>query len=140
MIRFFAETPFKIDDKQKLKQWIKLVVSNENKKIGDINFIFCDDEYLLAINQQYLKHDYYTDVISFDNSFNNTISGEIYISINTVKDNAQNRSIDFTAELRRVIIHGVLHFLGYKDKAKSESKQMRAKEDYYLSLFRKEKY
>ena len=134
MIRFFTETKFNLLNKRVLKGWIKSTIQNENKKAGEINFIFCDDDYLLKINQEYLKHDYYTDVISFDNSIEDVISGEIFISIDMVKDNAKKLSIPFDEELKRVIIHGVLHFIGYKDKTTSNKLEMKRKEDYYLSL------
>ncbi len=135
MIRFFTETSFKKFKRRDLNRWIKNTILNENKKIGEVNVIFCDDEYLLSINRQYLNHNYFTDVISFDNSTANIITGDIYISIDTVKKNAADCSVDFSQELRRVVIHGVLHFIGYNDKKDEQVVQMRLKEDYYLSLY-----
>jgi len=100
-----------------------------------VSFIFCDDEYLLDINKRFLNHDYYTDIISFDNTMGTEINGDIFISIERVKDNASEFSVTFVEELHRVIIHGVLHFCGYKDKSDSEEKEMRAKENEKLRLF-----
>lgn len=138
MIRFFTETPFKLKEKRKLRLWLNEIISNENKKTGEINFIFCDDHYLLEINNKYLNHNYHTDVISFDNSFDKILSGEIYISIDMIKYNAIKNKVDFSNELKRIMIHGVLHFIGYNDKTESEKTEMTAKEDYYLSLLDKQ--
>jgi probable rRNA maturation factor len=137
MIRYFTETTFNLKGKRKLSNWIKSILLGEEKKLSEINFIFCNDEYLLEINKKHLNHDYYTDVISFDNSSNNIISGEIYISIDRIKQNATSNNVDFSNELHRIMIHGVLHFIGYKDKTQSEKIKMTAKEDYCLSLLDK---
>jgi len=134
MIKFHAITDFEIADKGVLKKWIKKVVKKEGSAIAELNFIFCDDEYLLEKNKTFLKHDTLTDIITFDYSQKNMLTGDVYISIERVKENAQNYEVLFKNELHRVIIHGVLHMLGYKDKDEKHQKEMREKEDFYLSL------
>ena len=114
---------------------IEKLVVNENRILGDVNYILCSDAYLLDINRQYLNHDYYTDVISFDYCEDNVISGDIFISVDTVADNAKEYGVTFEKELARVMIHGVLHFVGYNDKSDEEVPVMRAKENQYLPLF-----
>lgn len=133
MISFFYETDFKINKTRSWKNWLKESIQNEGYKIGDINYIFCDDEYLLQINKEYLQHDYYTDVIGFQYSEGNILSGDIYISVERIEDNAEQNKIEFKNELARVIIHGVLHFMKYKDKSKEEAKKMREMESHYIS-------
>lgn len=136
-ITFFnEEIVFILKNKQVLKDWISQVISAEKRKKGEISFIFCNDEYLSKINIQYLNHDTLTDIITFDNTedYQGKISGDIFISIERVKENAEKLNISFVNELNRVMIHGVLHLLGYKDKTKAEKAQMRQKEDYCLSL------
>jgi len=119
-----------------LKRFLEEIVSDEKKELHQLNYIFCSDEYLLKINQDFLKHDVYTDIITFDLGNGTQINGEIYISVDRVKENAAfYKSSSFKKELFRVIIHGVLHLVGYGDKKKSESKVMRTKEDYYLLSF-----
>ena len=136
MINFFFEETDEFDvSGLNVEQNIEAVLSNENRTLGEINYIFCSDEYLLNINKQYLKHDYYTDVISFDYSEDDIISGDIFISVDTVKDNAKEYDVEFEKELARVMVHGVLHFIGYKDKTDEDAKQMRQKENQYLPLF-----
>ena len=133
MIHFFYEnTEEKIQEN--LKFWIEKIIISEEKKIGEINYIFCDDEYLLKINQDFLDHDYYTDIITFDQVRGKTISGEIFASLQRIKDNASLISKNYEEEKKRVIAHGVLHLCGYKDKTEEQQKIMRAKEDFYLSL------
>ncbi len=134
MIKFHAITDFEIADKSILKKWIKKVVKQEGSAIAELNFIFCDDEYLLEKNKTFLKHDTLTDIITFDYSEKNTLTGDVYISIERVKENSQNYGVPYENELHRVIIHGVLHLLGYKDKNEKQQKEMREKEDFYLSL------
>lgn len=134
MIRFHAITDFDIADKSKLKKWIKEVVGKEGSTIAELNFIFCDDDYLLEKNKTFLKHDTLTDIITFDYSEKNTVTGDVYISIERVKENSQNYGVSYENELHRVIIHGVLHLLGYNDKNEKQQKEMREKEDFYLSL------
>ena len=135
---------YSIKNPVRIKSWIKQVIKSENKKTGNINFILCSDEFLLGLNQQFLKHDYYTDVISFDQSNDKqTISGDIYISIDRVKENAINTKQQKTntrkvveKELHRVMIHGILHLLGYDDKTIPKKKHMRAKEDNCLKMMK----
>jgi len=117
-----------------VKLWITKVILNEKFKKGAINYIFCDDAYLLEKNIKYLKHNTLTDIISFDYSLGKIISGDIFISVDRVKENATLFKTHFTDELHRVMVHGVLHYCGYKDKTPAEKKLMRSKEDYYLSL------
>lgn len=133
MISFFYETDFKINKPRTWKNWIKESAADEGFKIGDINYIFCDDEYLLQINKDYLQHDYYTDVIGFQYSEGKILSGDIYISITRIEDNAENNQIDFKNELARVVIHGILHFMNYKDKSDEEAKKMRDLESHYIT-------
>ena len=118
----------------KITSWISDTIVNEAFKEGDINFIFCGDDYLLDINVKYLKHNALTDIISFDYSLGKKLSGDIFISVDRVKDNSVKYEVNFDDELHRVIIHGILHFCGYKDKTKEDKRLMRKKEDYYLSL------
>ena len=125
---------FDVNNKQKLNSWIVSCVSAHNKSCGDINVIFCDDEYLLSVNKTYLNHDYYTDIITFDYSQKDIISGDLFISISRVKENAKKLNIELISELYRVIVHGVLHLLGYKDKTKLEKEKMREKEDEMILL------
>lgn len=133
MISFFYETDFKINKPRTWKNWIKESAANEGFKIGDINYIFCDDEYLLQINKDYLQHDYYTDVIGFQYSEGKELSGDIYISVTRIEDNAEQNQIDFKSELARVVIHGILHFMNYKDKTDQEAKKMRDLESHYIT-------
>ena len=137
MISFFSENiTYKLKDKRKIQKWIKLVLEGEKKKAGDINYIFCDDAYLTEMNIKYLNHDTLTDIITFNynDESENAINGDIYISIDRVKENSEEYKVLFNTELERVIIHGVLHLLGFKDKTKVDKKNMREKEDNSLSL------
>ncbi|HWZ15834.1 MAG TPA: rRNA maturation RNase YbeY [Mucilaginibacter sp.] len=135
LIRFFEEgISYKIKNKLAVRQWITGTVQAEGNKITELSFIFCSDEYLLQINRQYLDHDTYTDIITFDNSTpGNGITGDIFISIDRIRENASKFNIPEADELHRVIIHGVLHLLGYKDKTPSDKKKMTFKEDFYLN-------
>jgi probable rRNA maturation factor len=126
---------FKPKGSQALKSWIKQVIEKEKKSPGSVSYIFVDDETLLRMNREYLKHDTYTDIVTFDYTENKTISGDIFISIDRVKENAEKFGVDFEEELKRVIIHGVLHLCGYKDKTRSDSETMRKKENAALKLF-----
>ena len=117
----------------KTSHWLKNIIFEEEKKVGDINYIICDDEYLLKINQDYLQHDYYTDIITFDYVKAKIISGDIFVSLPRVEDNAKHLGKDLNQEFHRVLAHGILHLCGYKDKTEEEQSAMRAKEDYYLS-------
>ncbi|MDR2651017.1 MAG: rRNA maturation RNase YbeY [Prevotellaceae bacterium] len=133
MIRFFTEDiSFDLKNKRKIRHWITDAVESENRNVGDINFIFCSDNYLLEINQKYLNHDYLTDVITFDFCEGNKISGDIFISIDTVRANSVEYKQLFENELRRVMIHGILHLCLYNDSTKSEIALMRSKENIYL--------
>ncbi len=134
MITFNYQTEFLLSDADNVNQWIIQTIESEGYSYDEINFIFCDDSYLLNINKQYLNHNTYTDIISFDYTVGKKISGDIYISIPRVKENAILFNTTFINELHRVMIHGVLHYCGYKDKETSDKKMMRLKEDYYLSL------
>jgi len=117
------------------KKWLNQVISNEAKEEGDITYIFCDDDYLLEKNIRFLKHNTLTDVITFDYCEGNSVSGDIFISIERVKENSEVFKVDFLTELNRVMVHGLLHLLGYKDKTERESNLMRKKENYYLSKY-----
>ncbi len=134
MIQFFYENlPESVPTDY--QQWLEDIILSEEKKTGEISYIFCDDEYLLKINQDYLQHDYYTDIITFDYVKGKTISGEIFVSLQRVSDNASTLSRDYEDELRRVLAHGILHLAGYKDKTEEEEKEMRRKEDFYLEKY-----
>jgi len=117
-----------------VRPWILFVAKSEGFLVGELGFVFCDDEYLRTINVQFLEHDTYTDIITFDYSSEELIAGEIYISIDRVIENAKLYQQDINLEIHRIIIHGVLHLLGYRDKSPEEKAQMNSKEDYYLSL------
>ncbi len=134
-INFFEEDiRFKLKDKTKVKTWVRATIEAEGHKLQELNYIFCSDEYLLGINQQYLDHDTYTDIITFDNSENDkVITGDIFISIERIRENAKKFSSGELNELHRVIIHGALHLLGYTDKTAGSKKIMTSKEDHYLS-------
>jgi rRNA maturation RNase YbeY len=128
------DSKYIIKEKRKLTNWIKLCINEENKTLDTISFNFCTDEYILQLNNDSLQHDYYTDIITFElNDKNKPIEGDIYISIDRVKDNAKTLNTLFTTELHRVLIHGVLHLCGYKDKSKKEELLIREKENYYLN-------
>ncbi len=133
MIQFFFENIENLSINENITSWIEYIITHEGKKLGDINYIFCDDEYLLKINQDYLQHDYYTDIITFDYVKGKKISGDIFVSVTRVSENAPLLSKSFEEELHRVIAHGVLHLCGYKDKTEAEIKEMRNKEDFYLN-------
>ena len=127
------EKEFEQIDGKLITNWLKSVVKNENKSIGKISVIFVDDNYLLDVNIKYLKHNYFTDIITFNYNQGLNISGDLYISIDTIKSNAEFYQTNFKNELLRVIVHGVLHLLGYNDSNESEKKIMRDKEDFYLN-------
>ena len=116
------------------KKWLNQVISNEAKEEGDITYIFCDDDYLLEKNIRFLNHNTLTDVITFDYCEGNYVNGDIFISIERVKENSEVFKVDFLTELNRVMVHGLLHLLGYKDKSESDTALMREKENYYLKL------
>lgn len=132
-IKFFTEdVPLPKLEKRKLISWIKNVILKEGKKTGDISFIFCSDDFLLDVNKKYLNHDYYTDIITFDYVEINKIQGDIFISVDRVQENSKKYKTTFDNENHRILIHGVLHLLGYKDKLKEDKNLMTAKEDLYL--------
>ena len=135
MISFNYETEFTLENETLFSDWISRVILSENKKEGDINYVFCDDEYILEINKQYLDHDYYTDIISFDYSVGNELHGDLFVSVERVKENATNFDATFDEELKRVIIHGILHYIGYKDKSEEEELLMRQKENEKIAMF-----
>ena len=136
-INFFSQTiPFKVPFPRKTTAWLKAAIVKEKHALKELNFIFCTDEELYELNVEYLNHKTLTDIITFDNSEEEgTIEGDIYISVDRVKENASTYGKDFEDELKRVLIHGVLHLLGYKDKTSASKKEMRDKEDLYLSKF-----
>ena len=134
MISFNYETNFNLDNESELSNWISQVINSENFTEGEINYIFCDDDYLLKLNIDFLNHDTLTDIISFDYTVGKNISGDIYISTERVEENSKEFSVSFMEELKRVMVHGILHYCGYKDKSNSESIQMRVKENHYLNL------
>ncbi|CAM3706524.1 rRNA maturation RNase YbeY [Flavobacterium saliperosum] len=135
MISFNYETDFQLENEEQFENWISRVIASEDKEEGEISYIFCDDEYLHKINVEYLNHDDLTDIISFDYSEGNVLHGDIFISIERVRDNANDYSVPFEEELKRVIIHGVLHYCGYKDKSEKDEAVMRSKENEKVLLF-----
>ena len=134
-INFFTENDFELPAQDVYRNWVEAVIKSEEKYQGEINYIFCDDEYLYQINLEYLNHDTYTDIISFDNSIGNTLHGDIYISTERVLENAKEFGTEFDEELKRVMIHGVLHFCGYKDKTERQKDEMRRKEEEKIKMF-----
>ncbi len=135
MINFFYESGTDPLEETKLSSWLSNVISSEEKSEGEINIIICDDQYLLKINQDFLNHDTYTDIISFDNTIGNQLNGDIFISAERVIENAVIYGVSIEDEMRRVVVHGVLHFCGYKDKTDEEEKAMRQKENEKLAMF-----
>ena len=135
MINFHYETEFSLEDAEKYTNWIINIIKSEKAVLGNLSYIFCSDNYLLKLNQKYLKHNSFTDIITFDYSEQKVISGEIYISIDRVRDNAVKFKEDFNRELLRVMAHGILHLLGYKDKSKNEKEEMSTKEDEKIYMF-----
>lgn len=135
MIEFFSETDFSLDNPEAFSKWINTVLKSDGYNEGDITYVFCDDDYLHKINLEYLNHDTLTDIISFDYSVGKQIHGEIYISIDRVKENALEFNEPFDDELKRVVIHGILHFMGYKDKTPVEEQIMRNKENEAIATF-----
>ena len=135
MINFNYETNFQLEDESKINSWLESCTNNESFNLGELNYIFCSDEYLHKLNVEFLNHDTLTDIISFDYTVGKILQGDVFISIDRVKDNAKEFNVEFHAELLRVMIHGVLHFCGYNDKSEDDSKIMRAKEDFYISKY-----
>ena len=135
MIRYYYEdTDFIFKNKTLNSRWLRLVAESEIKRVGDISIIFCSDNYILDINQKYLQHDYFTDIITFDYCQDDRLSGDLFISVDSVRENSIEYGTDFPDELNRVIVHGILHLIGYDDHTDEEIAEMRKKENYYLSL------
>lgn len=135
MVRYFNEDiVFVLKQKRINNKWLSIVAGSELKKLGNINYIFCSDNYILDVNIKYLGHDYFTDIITFDYCENDVLNGDLFISIDTVRENADFYGTTFEQELNRVMVHGVLHLIGYDDHKEEDIKVMRAKEDYYLKV------
>lgn len=135
MIEFISKNDFVLKDQDKIRTWVEDIIASENKICGDITYIFCDDDYLDHLNQTYLNHKDFTDIISFDDTVGNIISGDIFISTERVKENADKFEVEFGVELMRVLSHGILHYCGYKDKTNEESQLMRKKEEEKIGMF-----
>ena len=135
MISFNYETDFELDNESQYEDWISRIIESEGFDEGEINYIFCDDEYLHKINVEYLDHDTLTDIISFDYTVGNLIQGDIFVSIERVRENADDFKVSFDEELRRVLSHGVLHYCGYKDKSEADEVLMRTKEEEKMQMF-----
>lgn len=135
MVSYYTQDiDFTFKNKAANNQWLKVVAESEIRRLGQISIIFCSDNYILDINMKYLQHDYFTDIITFDYCKGDKLSGDLFISIDSVRENSRLYDVDFQEELYRVIVHGLLHLIGYDDHTKAQKAQMRAKEDYYLSL------
>lgn len=135
MISYYTQdTDFLFKEKQLNNRWLKMVAESEIKRIGDISIIFCSDNYILDVNMKYLQHDYFTDIITFDYCEKNILSGDLFISVDSVKENSIFYKTEFEEELNRVIVHGLLHLIGYDDHCDEDIKVMREKENYYLEI------
>lgn len=130
----FQDTKFVFKYKSLNNRWLRMVAESEIRRIGDISIIFCSDNYILDINRKYLGHDYFTDIITFDYCSGNVLSGDLFISVDSVKENSVEYGTEFEDELNRVIVHGILHLIGYDDHTEEDVKVMREKENYYLDL------
>lgn len=130
----FEDTDFLFKAKTLTNKWLRLVAESEIRRIGDISIIFCSDNYILDVNQRFLGHDYFTDIITFDYCEGDRLSGDLFISVDSVKENSVEYNTEFADELNRVIVHGILHLIGYDDHNEEDVAQMRSKENYYLSL------
>lgn len=135
MISFNYETDFELENEAQYEDWISRIIESEGFDEGEINYIFCDDEYLHKINVEYLDHDTLTDIISFDYTVGNLIQGDIFVSVERVQDNAKDFNVSFEEELKRVLSHGVLHYCGYKDKSLEDEAVMRSKEEEKMQMF-----
>ena len=135
MISFNYETDFELDNEEQYEDWISRIIESEGFDEGEINYIFCDDEYLHKINVEYLDHDTLTDIISFDYTVGNVLQGDIFVSVERVQDNAKDFNVSFDEELKRVLSHGVLHYCGYKDKSPEDEALMRSKEEEKMQMF-----
>jgi probable rRNA maturation factor len=138
MIEFNFETNFLLENQSHYSAWIASVIESEDKTLGEINYVFCNDDYLLEMNIKHLQHDTLTDIITFDYTLGNLLSGDIFISVERVKDNAHDFVVPFEEELKRVMVHGILHLCGYNDKTESDEQQMRSKEDEKIKMFHME--
>lgn len=137
MIHYFFENIDEFKIEKSITEGLKNLIISEGKKLGEVQYIFCDDDYLLKVNQDYLQHDYYTDIITFDYVKGKMINGDIFISLPRILDNAKTLSTKYEDELKRVLTHGLLHLCGYKDKTDEEKLIMRNKEDFYINLINK---
>ena len=135
MINFNYENDFNLDNEEAISTWLSAVIVSEKKNEGEINYIFCDDDYLHKINLEYLNHDTLTDIISFDYTVGNELNGDIFVSVERVQDNANDFNVSFEEELKRVLVHGILHYCGYKDKGNEDERLMRSKEDEKIAMF-----
>lgn len=133
MITFNYETDFELANETELATWLSAVIESEDFREGEINYIFCDDAYLHKLNVEFLQHDTLTDILSFDYTMGKLISGDIYISVERVTENAVEYGVEFSNELRRVLVHGILHYCGFKDESDTEAAEMRAKENFYIA-------
>ena len=135
MVSFYnQDTPFAFKYKRLTSKWLKEVAASEAKKLGPVSVIFCSDNFLLDVNIKYLGHDYYTDIITFDYCEGDVLSGDLFISVDSVRENASFYGVEFDTELNRVIVHGLLHLIGYDDHSEEDIAMIRSKENYYLSL------
>lgn len=134
ILYYYEDIDFVFRNKTLNNRWLKLVAESEIRCIGDISIIFCSDNYILDVNQKYLQHDYFTDIITFDYCEGDRLSGDLFISIDSVRENALEYRTDFSDELNRVMVHGILHLIGYDDHTEEDIAMMRKKENYYLSL------
>lgn len=132
MISFDSQNSFKLSKPDQWSLWLDEVVKSEGFTLGSLDYVFCDDEFLLGINQEFLNHDTLTDIITFDNNIGKTVHGEIYISTDRVKENSLEYGVSMENELARVVVHGALHLCGYKDKTEQDETRMRAREDYWI--------
>ena len=135
MISFNYETDFELENEAQYEDWISRIIESEGFDEGEINYIFCDDDYLHKINVEYLDHDTLTDIISFDYTVGNVLQGDIFVSVERVQDNAKDFNVSFEEELKRVLSHGVLHYCGYKDKSLEDEAVMRSKEEEKMQMF-----
>lgn len=134
ILYYYEDIDFQFRNKTRTNRWLRLVAESEIKRIGDISIIFCSDNYILDVNQKYLQHDYFTDIITFDYCEGDRLSGDLFISVDSVRENSIEYGTDFSDELNRVIVHGLLHLIGYDDHTEADVAVMRKKENYYLSL------
>ena len=135
MLRYFQEDiRFELKQKMQNNRWLKMVAGSEMRRLGAINIIFCSDNYILDVNMKYLQHDYFTDIITFDYCEKDVLSGDLFISIDSVRENAQFYGTEFADELNRVMVHGLLHLIGYDDHSEADIAVMRQKENYYLGM------